>query len=111
LSLSRRVCGAAGTVWGAGVVKAALPASATLTDEDRRRRDAVRTRYGLLGMHLPAVKVLRALQSPAAKTQIDFGFASATALVLFPDGCAECRNMMKTPTKFAVLNRETAIRA
>ncbi|HVU46755.1 MAG TPA: thioredoxin family protein [Terracidiphilus sp.] len=92
-------------------VQAALPAAATLTAEDHLRIDAATRRYQLLGMHLPEVKILRALQSPAARAQIDQSFASATVLVLFSDWCAECRNMMKTLTRFAELNRNTPIHA
>jgi thiol-disulfide isomerase/thioredoxin len=95
----------------AAEVQSALPVTATLTAEDRQRVDAATRRYQLLGMHLPEVKILRALQSPAAKAQIDLHFASATVLVLFPDWCVECRNMMKTLTRFAALNRNTSIHA
>lgn len=91
--------------------QAALPASMPLGAEDQQRREAVDTRYGLLGMHLPPVKVLRALQSPAVKAQIDLSFASASVLVLFPDWCVGCRKMMKPLTEFAVVNRDTPIHA
>jgi len=92
-------------------VERALPSTAALTAEDRQRIDAATTRYQLLGMHLPDVKILRALESPAAKTRIDLNFSAATVLVLFPDWCAECRTMMKTLTKFAEVNRDTQIHA
>jgi hypothetical protein len=96
----------------AAEVESGLPATtATLSAEDRQRVDAATRRYQLLGARLPEVKVLRALQSPAAKAQIDLHFASATVLVLFPDWCVECRNMMKTLTRFAALNRNTSIHA
>jgi thiol-disulfide isomerase/thioredoxin len=95
----------------AAETQAALPASVSLSAEDRQRRDAIDTRYRLLGMHLPPVKVLRALESPAAKAQIDLSFASASVLVLFPDWCVACRKMLKTLTEFAVVNRDTPIRA
>ena len=45
----------------------------------------------ILGARLPEVKVLRALESPAAKAVIDTHFASATVLVLFPDWCGGCQ--------------------
>jgi thiol-disulfide isomerase/thioredoxin len=88
-----------------------LPASASLSPEDRERTEAVNNRYALLGMHLPAVKVLQALKSPAAKAQIDLSSASASVLVLFPDWCVACRKMMKTLTEFALVNRGTRIHA
>lgn len=92
-------------------VESALPSTAALTAEDRQRIDAVTTRYRLLGTQLPDVKILRALESPAARTRIDLNSAAATVLVLFPDWCVECRDMMKTLTKFAALNRDTQIHA
>jgi thiol-disulfide isomerase/thioredoxin len=92
-------------------VDAALPQTAPVKSEDAARIAAVRTRYGLLGARLPEVKVLRALESPAAKAQIDTHFASATVLVLFPDWCGGCRKMMKTLTEFGKVNKETPIHA
>ena len=92
-------------------VEGALQATAALTAEDKQRIGAVSTRYGLLGARLPGVKVLRALESPAAKAQIDTHFASATVLVLFPDWCGGCRKMMKTLTEFASVNKDTPIHA
>jgi thiol-disulfide isomerase/thioredoxin len=92
-------------------VKGALNATAALTTEDRQQIDAVNMRYGLLGARLPSVKVLRALESPTAKAQIDTHFASATVLVLFPDWCGGCRKMMKTLTEFASVNKDTPIHA
>ncbi len=88
-----------------------LSSDVLLSAEDRLRVYGTTRRYQLLGTHLPDVKVLRALQSPAAKAQIDLNFASATVLVLFPDWCVECRTMMKTLTKFAEVNRDTPIHA
>jgi thiol-disulfide isomerase/thioredoxin len=92
-------------------VQGALNATPVLTAEDKQRIDAVNMRYGLLGARLPSVKVLRALESPTAKAQIDTHFASATVLVLFPDWCGGCRKMMKTLTEFAKVNKETPIHA
>ncbi len=92
-------------------VDEALPQTSTVKSEDAARIAGVRTRYGLLGARLPEVKVLRALESPAAKAVIDLNFASATVLVLFPDWCGGCRKMMKTLTEFAKMNKETPIHA
>jgi thiol-disulfide isomerase/thioredoxin len=92
-------------------VEDALKATAALTAEDKQRIGAVGTRYGLLGARLPNVKVLRALESPTAKAQIDTHFASATVLVLFSDWCGGCRKMMKTLTEFAGVNKDTPIHA
>ncbi len=100
--------GAAATV---ADVDEALPQTAPVKSEDAARIAAVRLRYGLLGARLPEVKVLRALESPAAKAVIDTHFASATVLVLFPDWCGGCRKMMKTLTEFAKVNKETPIHA
>ena len=92
-------------------VEGALSATAGLAADDRQRIDAVKTRYGLLGARLPAVKVLRALESPTAKAQIDLHFASATVLVLFPDWCGGCRKMIKTLNEFASANKDTPVHA
>jgi hypothetical protein len=89
----------------------ALPASASLSAEDHQRIEAVNNRYKLIGMHPPAVKLLRSLQSPASKAQIDLSSSSASVLVVFPDWCVACRKMMKALTGFALLNRNTAIHA
>ncbi len=92
-------------------VEGAIPATAALTAEDRQRIASVKIRYGLLGARMPSVRVLRALESPTAKAQIDLHFASATVLVLFPDWCGGCRKMMKTLTEFAAVNKDTPIHA
>jgi len=94
-----------------GEVEGALPATAALTGEDRRSVNSVNARYRLLGMHVPEVKTMRSLRSPNAKAQIDPNFGSATVLVLFPDWCVSCRQMMKTLTQFAAVNRDTPIHA
>jgi thiol-disulfide isomerase/thioredoxin len=92
-------------------VEGALHATAALAAEDKQLIGAVSIRYGQLGARLPGVKVLRALESPSAKAQIDTHFASATVLVLFPDWCGGCRKMMKTLTEFASVNTDTPIHA
>lgn len=92
-------------------VETALPATASVAREDQMRIDGTRRRYQLLGMHLPDVKILRALESPAAKAEVDLNSALATVLVLFPDWCVECRMMMKTLTRFAEVNRDTRVHA
>lgn len=92
-------------------VEGALPATAALAAEDRQLIKSAAAQYRLLGMHVPEVKVMRSLQSPNAKAQIDPNFGSATVLVLFPDWCVSCREMMKTLTEFAAVNRDTPIHA
>jgi hypothetical protein len=92
-------------------VKGALPVTALLTAADRRSVNSVTARYRLLGVHLPEIKSIRSLQSANAKAQMDLNFGSATVLVLFPDWCVSCRQMMKTLTEFAVVNRATPIHA
>lgn len=96
-------------------VEGALPATAVLSAEDRQRVNSVTARYRLLGTHVPEVKAMRTLQQTSAKAEgkaeIDRNFGSATVLVLFPDWCVACRQMMKTLTEFAAVNRETPIHA
>ncbi len=95
----------------AAEVEGALPVTAALSAEDRQQVDAVSARYRLLGSHLPVFKVLRSLQSPGAKAQIDPNLGVATVLVLFPDWCVQCKRMMKPLTEFAAVNRDTPIHA
>jgi hypothetical protein len=92
-------------------VESALPKDAGLTQEDKQRIDAVRAQYGLLGARLPAVAASRSLMSASAKAHINTDFGAATVLVLFPDWCVQCRNMMKTLTAFVVANRDVPIHA
>jgi hypothetical protein len=99
---------AAGTV---ADVAGALPKDEVLTPEDKQRIDAVKTQYALLGAHLPAIEASRSLLSATAKAQINPEFGAATVLVLFPDWCVQCRNMMKTLTAFVVANRDVPIHA
>lgn len=91
-------------------VDQALPPDAMLSAEDATRIAAVRLRYGLLGTRLPELKVLRALESTAAKPlMITAGDRGFTVLVLFPDWCGACRKMMKPLTEFVKANKETPI--
>jgi thiol-disulfide isomerase/thioredoxin len=90
---------------------AALAKAPTLGAVDQQQIGAARSRYALLGQHLPAIEVQKSLQSPTAKTVIDPQTAAATVLVLFPDWCVQCRKMMKTLTAFAIANGDTPIHA
>jgi hypothetical protein len=92
-------------------LESALPKDPVLTPEDKQRIDAVRAQYGLLGARLPAVAASRSLMSASAKAQINTDFGAATVLVLFPDWCVQCRNMMKTLTAFVVANHDVPIHA
>ncbi len=77
--------------------------------EDQQEIDQVRTQYRLLGTHLPNVHPTRTLQSAGARPRIDPNFGKATVLVLFSDWCIECRDMVKTMTKFAAANSHAPI--
>jgi hypothetical protein len=92
-------------------VAGALPVDAVITPEDKQRINAVRTQYGLLGARLPAIEASRSLMAATTKAQVNPDFGAATVLVLFPDWCVQCRNMMKTLTAFVVANREVPIHA
>jgi thiol-disulfide isomerase/thioredoxin len=100
-------------------IETAVGSGVALNPEDERLIAAVRAQYRLLGQHLPDVKPLRSLQSPAAgsktaaktETRLDSNYGAATVLVLFPDWCAQCRRMMKTLTQFAQVNKDTPIHA
>jgi thiol-disulfide isomerase/thioredoxin len=88
---------------------AALQKLTAIPAEDQREIDRVRTQYHLLDTHLPNVHPTRTLQSASAKPRIDPNFGAATVLVLFSDWCIECRELVKTMTKFAAANRNAPI--
>ncbi|HEY3706362.1 MAG TPA: hypothetical protein VGL22_14970 [Terracidiphilus sp.] len=88
---------------------AALQRLTTISAEDQQEINEVRTQYYLLGMHLPNVHPTRTLQSASAKLRIDPNFGKATVLVLFSDWCIECRELVKTMTKFAAANSNAPI--
>jgi thiol-disulfide isomerase/thioredoxin len=88
---------------------AALQKLAAIPAEDQQEIDQVRTQYHLLGTHLPDVHPTRTLQSASAKPRIDPNFGKATVLVLFSDWCIECRELVKTMTKFAAANSNAPI--
>jgi len=87
----------------------ALTKLTVVAAEDQQEIDQVRAQYRLLGAHLPDVQPKRSLQSSSSKAQIDPNYGAATVLVLFSDWCIECRDMVKTMTKFAIVNSEAPI--
>lgn len=87
----------------------ALEKLTAISADDQHEIDEVRTQYRLLGTHLPIVHSTRTLQSASAKPRIDPNFGKATVLVLFSDWCIECRELVKTMTKFAAANSNAPI--
>jgi thiol-disulfide isomerase/thioredoxin len=106
-------------------VELALPPHAVLTGEDRQEIDSARLQYHLLGTELEQIPVVRSFKTAIAKAQGNTGsgatgfgitnlaedFGAATALVVFPDWCVQCRKMMPTMTEFAAINADTPIHA
>jgi thiol-disulfide isomerase/thioredoxin len=96
-------------------VERALPLNAALTGEDRQEIDSAKLQYHLLGTELEHIPVIRSYKSATATAQVDenFGanFGAATALVVFPDWCVQCRKMMPTMTQFGEVNAGTPIYA
>jgi hypothetical protein len=100
-------------------VERALPVNTVLTGEDRQEIDGARLQYHLLGTKLARISVIRSYKSATTKAQIptnarislstDFGMA--TALVVFPDWCVQCRKMMTFMTQFAEANAKAPIYA
>jgi len=89
----------------------ALAQLTAVAPEDQKRIEAVRLQLGLVGTSLPSFTVTKALESATAKPAIEGDLGAGTALVLFPDWCAQCRAMMKTMTEFARVNASTPLRA
>lgn len=90
-------------------VDAALQKLTAIPAEDQQEIRYLRAQYQLLGAHLPDVHPTRTLQSSGAKAQIDPNFGAATVLVLFSDWCIECRGLVKTMAKFAIVNSDAPI--
>jgi hypothetical protein len=95
----------------AAELDAALQKLTVIPAEDQQEIDQLRTQYQLLGTHLPHLQLLRSLQSAGARPQIGPGFGEATVLVLFSDWCIECRELVKTMTRFATVNSDAPILA
>ena len=89
----------------------ALDAASGIPAEDAARMAGVRSRYGLLGKHIPAILLIRSLESAAAKAALTIDQGAITVLVLFPDWCGSCRRMMKPLTEFAKVKKMGPVRA
>lgn len=90
-------------------VERALPPNAVLTGEDRQEIDSVKLQYHLIGTALEPIPVIKSYKSATAKARIEANFGAATALVVFPDWCVQCKKMMPTMTQFGNENAETPI--
>lgn len=96
-------------------VERTLPPNAVLTGEDRQEIDSARLQYHLLGTKLEQIPVIQsyrtATKNAPVNTSLGADFGAATALVVFPDWCVQCRKMMPTLTQFAAANADTPIYA
>ncbi len=100
-------------------VERALSPKAVLTGEDRQEIDSAKVQYHLLGTELEHIPVIRSYKLATTKTPAYAGigtnvgaeFGAATALVIFPDWCVQCRKMMPTMTQFAEANADTPVYA
>jgi thiol-disulfide isomerase/thioredoxin len=90
-------------------VERAFPQEASLAGEDKQAIDSAKLQYHLLGTELEHIPVIRSYKSASAKAQIDTNFGVATALVVFPDWCVQCRKMMPTMTQFSSVNADPPI--
>jgi hypothetical protein len=82
-------------------LRSALPKAESLSVEDQRLIQAVDTRYSLLGAPQPSLEILKSLLSPTAKPVLKRADGVATALLLFPEWCTQCRKMVKPMAAFA----------
>ena len=85
LQLAARPAEAAGAL---AAVEKALPAA--LPTDDALRIAALRRQYALLGKPVPSIAPLTSLSSPPEKLPVLPARQTITALLLFPDWCAEC---------------------
>lgn len=92
-------------------VERALPQNAALTGEDRQEIDSTNLQYHLLGTELERIPVIRSFKSATARARIDASYGAATALVIFPYWCVQCRKMMPTMTQFGATNSDTPVHA
>ena len=94
-------------------VERALPQDAVLTGEDRQEIDSAKLQYHLLGTELAQIPVVRSYKSATGKAEADTNlganFGAATALVVFPDWCVQCKRMMPAMTQFEEVNAGTPI--
>ena len=74
----------------------ALGDEAKLSPDDLVPIGQTRKLYGLLGKPLPKVTLTMSLANATEKPQIDTHFGALTALLLFPDWCAQCIAVAKT---------------
>lgn len=88
----------------------ALPSTAGISAEDASRVASVRTRYQLLGERLPALSLIRSLESSPGKPALPIG-GRVTVLVLFPDWCGGCRKLMKSLTEFSKSKKDKGAHA
>ena len=94
-------------------VERALPPNAPLTGEDRQDIDSAKLQYHLLGTELAHIDVMHsykiATTQPQMNASLGTDFGAATAIVVFPDWCVQCRKMMPTMSQFATINADTPI--
>jgi len=72
---------------------AATGVAAGLAADDAIPVEASRRQYGLLGKPLPEIQFELSLKDVREKPHINPDFGAATALLLFPDWCAQCVRM------------------
>jgi hypothetical protein len=69
---------------------AALGDVAKISTDDMVPIGEARKQYGLLGKPLPVLTLSMSLANPTETPQLDPQFGAGTALLLFPDWCAQC---------------------
>jgi hypothetical protein len=101
-------------------IEDALAKATDVPGEEALRIEAIRAQYALLGQPLPLLKTVPASELPKTKAKtasplramrIGPDYGAATVLVLFPDWCPQCRQMMKTLTEFGAANKDTPVYA
>ena len=87
-----------------GDVERALPQNTTLTAEDRQEIDNVSLQYHLLGTKLDPFPVARSYKSATARAKLETDSGAASAFVVFPDWCVQCKKMIPAIAQFGIAN-------
>lgn len=79
--------------------------------DDAQLIKKVNTQYALIGKPLPVIDLTSSMSALTSKPKILRGNGSAVTVVLFPEWCVQCINMMGPLTQFAFRNGDSHFNA